>query len=146
MSNWKPVQESFGKTLAKLGTESIPDWRDRVGMAHESVLGRILPAYEILETLCLDGKTVKTFIYGSTLGLGVLSTNYTGESFMYFVEKGRSPMGFQTCSNFTNRFALNLAVREAYRLARLALQRGVFDRCYKSQYIRGAGQIRRVAV
>lgn len=144
MSNWKPVQESFGKTLAKLGTESIPDWRDRVGMAHESVLGRILPAYEILETLCLDRKTVKTFIYGSTLGLGVLSTNYTGESFMYFVEKGQTPMGFITCSGYNTRYSLRLAVREAYRLARLALQRGTFKRCFKGQYVRGTGNVRRV--
>ena len=135
---------AFGKTLGKQSGENVRAWTDRVKVAHVDVLGRMLPGYGIIETINKDGICVRTYVFGSVLGLGVLSTNYTGESFMYFVERGQTPMGFITCSGYNTRYSLRLAVREAYRLARLALQRGVFKRCFKGQYVRGTGNVRRV--
>ena len=135
---------AFGKTLGKQSGENVRAWTDRVKVAHVDVLGRMLPGYGIIETINKDGICVRTYVFGSTLGLGVLSTNYTGESFMYFVERGQTPMGFITCSGYNTRYSLRLAVREAYRLARLALQRGTFKRCFKGQYVRGTGNVRRV--
>lgn len=139
------LTEELGTRLAYKGGESVSEWKDRVKMAHESALGRVLPHYQIIETLQKERKSVMTFIYGGSLGIGVLTTNFTGESFMYFVEQTRTPMKFLTCSSFQNRFSLTLAIREAYRITRLALQRGLFKRCFKTQYMRGQGEIRRLA-
>ena len=139
------LTEELGTRLAFRGGESVSEWKDRVKMAHESALGRVLPQFRVLETLQKERKSIMTFIYGSILGIGVLTTNFTGESFMYFVEQTRTPMRFLTCSSFQNRFSLTLAIREAYRITRLALQRGLFKRCFKTQYMRGQGEIRRLA-
>ena len=114
-------------------------------MAHESALGRVIPQFKVIETLVKERRSVMTFVYGSVLGVGVLTTNFTGESFMYFIEQTRTPMKFLTCSSFQNRFSLTLAIREAYRITRLALQRGLFRRCFLAQYMRGQGEIRRLA-
>lgn len=137
--------DSIGSRLIKGGSETFPQWCDRIQDAHTSVLNRILPNYTILESVPKWRRELQTFVYGSNLGLGVLSTNITGESFMYFVEQTRTPMGFQTCSSWQRRYSMSLAIREAYRLTILALKRGVFKRCYKAQYLKRLGQVRRIA-
>ena len=137
--------DSIGSRLVKGGSESFESWCDRIKRAHISVLGRILPSYQIIESVPKWRRELQTFVYGSNLGLGVLSTLCTGESFMYFIEKTRTPMGFQTCSSWQRRYSMSLAIREAYRLTMLALKRGTFRRCYKAQYIRRLGQVRRMA-
>lgn len=139
------AKDRIGSRLVKGGSESFPAWCSRVQEAHESALNRTLPNYNILESVPKWGREIQTFVYGSNLGLGVLSTNTTGESFMYFIEQTRTPMGYQTCSSYIRRYSITLAIREAYRLTIMAMKRGVFRRCYKAQYIKRLGQVRRIA-
>ena len=135
--------DSIASGLKKNQSESFEAWADRVAEVHRTNLQRILPNYQVLDVVTHYNREVQTFVYGAMLGIGVLSTNKTGESFMYFVERSRVPMGYSTCSSWLKRYNLNLAIRDAYRMAMLALKRGVFRRCNISQYRKGTGKIRR---
>lgn len=138
------ILDSQGETGMKQGKgETFDQWVERIGEIHRNILNKVLPNYEVLETLPKYNREVQTYVYGSVLGIGVLSTVRTGESFMYFVERTRVPMGYSTCSSWLKRYNLVLAVRDAYRMAMLALKRGVFRRCSKAQYKMGTGKVRR---
>ena len=43
--------DSIGSRLVKGGSESFESWCDRIKRAHISVLGRILPSYQIIESV-----------------------------------------------------------------------------------------------
>jgi len=140
----KAVLDAQSETGMKMGkNETFDQWTERMGEVHRDILKKVLPSYEVMETLPKYNREVQTYVYGSVLGIGVLSTNTTGESFMYFVERSRVPMGYSTCSSWLKRFNLVLAIRDAYRMTMLALRRGVFRRCNRAQYRMGTGKIRR---